>query len=271
MDKLIITVAPVGAEVTRKDNPNLPLTAAEIAEEAVQCRAQGASILHLHVRDAAGNPTQDKSAFQAVIEALGKKNSDLIIQVSTGGAASMGPEERLQPVELRPEMATLTTGTVNFGDEIFANPMSVVEQFAGAMAKNGVKPEIEVFEVGMIHSALALVKKGLLKMPLHFDFVMGVPGGIPGEPRHLLHMVESLPAGCTWTVAGIGASELPLAVMAIIMGGHVRVGFEDNIYYEKGVPASSNAKLVQRIARLASELGRPVATPAEARKILGIA
>ena len=271
MDKLIITVAPVGAEVTRLDNPNLPLTAAEIAEEAERCRAQGASILHLHVRDAAGKPTQDKSAFQPVIEALGRKSSDLIIQVSTGGAASMGAEERLQPVELRPEMATLTTGTVNFGDEIFANPMPVVEQFAGFMAQYGVKPEIEVFEVGMIRNALSLIKKGLLKMPLHFDFVMGVPGGIPGDPRHLLHMVDFLPAGCTWTVAGIGAAELPLAALAIVLGGHVRVGFEDNIFYEKGVLASSNAQLVQRISRLANELGRPVATPEEARKILGLA
>lgn len=270
MDKLIITVAPVGAEVTRRDNPNLPLTAAEIAEEALRCRRQGAAILHLHVRDADGNPSQGKVFFRPAMEAI-RKSSDLIIQVSTGGAASMGPEERLQPLELRPEMATLTTGTVNFGDEIFANPMPVVERFAGAMADYGVKPEIEVFEVGMIRNALSLVKKGLLKLPLHFDFVMGVPGGIPGDPRHLLHMVDSLPAGCTWTVAGIGAAELPLAVMAIILGGHVRVGFEDNIFYEKGVLATSNAQLVERVSRLAAELGRPVATPAEAREILGIA
>ena len=269
MDKLIITVAPVGAEVTRQDNPSLPLTPPEIAEEAFQCRAAGASILHLHVRDVAGNASQEKSCFQPVIEAI-KQRCDLIVQVSTGGAASMTAAERIQPVELRPEMATLSTGTVNFGSEIFANPMPVIENFAQAMLTYGVKPEIEVFDVGMIRNALMLVKKGLLKLPLHFDFVMGVPGGIPGEPRHLLHMVESLPPGCTWSVAGIGGSELPLAVMAIILGGHVRVGFEDNVYYSKNVLATSNAQLVSRIVRIAGELGRPVATPDEARVILGL-
>jgi len=269
MDKLIITVAPVGAEVTRQDNPNLPLTPIEIAEEAFQCQTEGASLIHLHVRDLAGNATQEKSCFQQVIEAV-KQRCDLIVQVSTGGAASMTAAERIQPVELCPEMATLTTGTVNFGSEIFVNPMPVVEKFAQAMLTYGVKPEIEVFDVGMIHNALTLVKKGLLKLPLHFDFVMGVSGGIPGEPRHLLHMVESLPPDCTWSVAGIGGNELPLAVMAIILGGHVRVGFEDNVYYTKNVLATSNAQLVRRIVRMAGELGRPVARPNEARGILGL-
>ena len=269
MDKLMITVAPVGAEATRRDNPHLPLTPEEIAEEAVRCEAKGASIIHLHVRDSNGHPTQDKETFRQVIE-LVKKRSNLIIQTSTGGACWMTGAERMQPLELRPEMATLTTGTVNFGEEIFANPSPMVEQFARAFTENGVKPEIEIFEAGMINNALALVKKGLLKMPLHFDFVMGVPGGIPGEPRHLLHLVDSLPAGCTWCVAGIGRSELPLATMAILLGGHVRVGFEDNVFYEKGVLAQSNAQLVERITRLARELGRPVATPEEARGLLGL-
>lgn len=193
-----------------------------------------------------------------------------IIQTSTGGASWMTAEERLQPVELRPEMATLTTGTVNFGDDIFSNPMSKVEIFAKAMVEQGVKPEIEAFEVGMINNALQLVKKGVLQLPLHFDFVMGVPGGIPGDPRHLLHLVESLPHRCTWTVAGIGRCELPLATMAILMGGHVRVGFEDNVYYKKGVVADSNAQLVERVARIAGELGREIATPDQTREILGL-
>jgi len=267
--KLIITVAPVGAETTRKDNPSLPLTPEEIAEEAARCEASGASIIHLHVRNAAGEATQDKTVFQQVIK-LVKTHSNLIIQTSTGGAAWMTAKERLQPVELKPEMATLTTGTVNFGGEVFSNPPQVVEVFAKAMLANGVKPEIEVFEVGMIQNALNLVKQGMLKLPLHFDFVMGVPGGIPGEPKHLLHMIECLPSGCTWSVAGIGRSELPLAVMAIVCGGHVRVGFEDNVYYSKGVLAKNNAQLVERIRRLAHELGREVATPDEARAILGL-
>lgn len=270
MDKLIITVAPVGAEATRQDNPNLPLSPEEIAAEAGRCEAEGASIIHLHVRDAAGNPTQDKTVFRQTIGLIEERCS-LIVQTSTGGASWMTAEERLQPVELRPEMATLTTGTVNFGEEIFANPLPIVEQFAHAFAANGVKPEIEVFETGMINNALSLVKKGIFGLPLHFDFVMGVPGGIPGEPQHLFHLVSCLPPGCTWSVAGIGRSELPLAVMAILLGGHVRIGFEDNVFYSKGVLAESNAQLVGRIARLAGELGRPVATPAEARAILGLA
>ena len=271
MDKLIITVAPVGAETTRENNPNLPLTPEEIAEEVFRCAEKGASIVHLHVRDTEGNATQSKAVFQETIRLI-QRQSKIIIQTSTstGGPSCMTPDKRLQPVLLNPEMATLTTGTVNFGEEIYANPMPVVIEFAKTMMERGVKPEIEAFEVGMIQNALALVKKGILQLPLHFDFVMGVPGGIGGEPRHLMHMVESLPPGCTWTVAGIGRSELPLAIMAIVMGGHVRVGFEDNVYYAKGVLADSNAQLVERIARIAGELGRQVATPDEARAILGL-
>jgi len=270
LEPLIITVAPVGAEISRQENPNLPITPREIADEAILCAEKGASIIHLHVRDEEGKATQAKAIFKETI-ALIKKNSNLIIQTSTGGAAWMTAEERLQPVELKPEMATLTTGTVNFGEEIFSNPMPVVEIFAKAMVAQGVKPEIEVFEVGMIYNALRLVQNKVLQLPLHFDFVMGVPGGIPGEVRHLLYLVESIPLGSTWSVAGIGRSELPLGTMAIIMGGHVRVGFEDNVYYTKGVLADSNSQLVERVARIAKELGRPVATPDQARKILGLA
>jgi 3-keto-5-aminohexanoate cleavage enzyme len=139
------------------------------------------------------------------------------------------------------------------------------------MVAQGVKPEIEVFEVGMIYNALRLVQKKILQLPLHFDFVMGVPGGIPGEARHLLHLIESIPAGSTWTVAGIGRSELSLGTMAIVIGGHVRVGFEDNVYYTKGVLSDGNFQLVERIVRIAKEIGRPVATPEQARIILGLA
>ena len=146
-----------------------------------------------------------------------------------------------------------------------------MENFAKVMKENGVKPEIEIFEKGMIDNAMKLVKKGLVSLPIHFDFVLGVPGAMPGEPRDLVYLVNSIPSGCTWTVAGIGRAELPLGVMAIVMGGHVRVGFEDNIFYSKGVVAESNAQLVARIARISRECGREVATPAEARKILGLA
>lgn len=267
MDKLIITAAMIGAEVTREHNPNLPVTPSEIAEAAYDCYNAGASIVHLHVREDDQTPTQSGDRFRETIKLI-KAKCNIIIQVSTGGAVGMTAEERLQPVYLKPEMATLSTGSVNFGDDVFLNPPAYLEEFARAMQENGVRPEIEVFDVGMINNALQLVKKGLLEEPLHYDFVMGVPGGIPGTLKNLLHLAESIPPGSTWTVAGMGRHELPLGTAAIIMGGHVRVGFEDNIYYDKGILAQSNAQLVERIVRVADIHSRPVATPDEARKIL---
>lgn len=267
MDKLIITAAMIGAEVTREHNPNLPVTPSEIAEAAYDCYNAGASIVHLHVREDDQTPTQSGDRFRETIKLI-KAKCNIIIQVSTGGAVGMTAEERLQPVYLKPEMATLSTGSVNFGDDVFLNPPSYLEEFAWAMQENGVRPEIEVFDVGMINNALQLVKKGLLEEPLHYDFVMGVPGGIPGTLKNLLHLAECIPPGSTWTVAGMGRHELPLGTAAIIMGGHVRVGFEDNIYYDKGILAQSNAQLVERIVRVADIHSRPVATPDEARKIL---
>ncbi|MDW7729520.1 MAG: 3-keto-5-aminohexanoate cleavage protein [Bacillota bacterium] len=269
MDKLIITAALSGAEVTRKQNPNLPVTPTELAEAAHQCCEAGASIIHLHVRAEDESPTQSGKIFKETIDLI-KEKCNIIVQTSTGGAVGMTATERLQPVYLKPEMATLSTGSVNFGDDVFLNPPAYLEEFARVMREQGVKPEIEAFDVGMINNALYLLKKGLISEPIHFDFVMGVPGGIPGTVKNLLHMVESIPAGSTWTVAGMGRTELPLATAAIIMGGHVRVGFEDNIYYEKGVLAESNAQLVARIVRVAEIHSRAVASPDEARRILGL-
>lgn len=270
MSKLIITAALVGAETSKQDNANLPTSPAELAAAAYACWQAGASIVHLHVRDEAEQPTQDVAIF-AEAKRLIEERCDIIIQFSTGGAVGLPVEERTKPLSLRPEMATLTTGTVNFGSEVFFNSQPYIEGIAQALLDNGVKPEIEIFDVGMIDNALRLVRQELVAEPLHFDFVMGVPGGIGGTVKNLLHLVESIPAGSTWSVAGIGRTELPLATMAIIMGGHVRVGFEDNIYYSRGVKAESNAQLVARIVRLAGELGREVASPNEARALLGMA
>ncbi len=269
MSKVIITVAPVGAETTREDNPNLPLSPEEIVEDVYRAYEAGASIAHLHVRDENGDSTQDPEVFRPVIEGI-RKRCDIIIQVSCGGSVGMSAEERAGPLTLSPEMATLTTGTVNFGKEVFSNPYPLVVEFAKLMKERGVRPEIEVFDSGMLTTAHVLLKKGLVDMPLHVDFVLGVPGGMAASARNLVHLVEDLPDGATWTVAGIGRHELPMATMAIAMGGHVRVGFEDNVYYEKGRLAKSNAELVARIARLAGELGRGVATPEEARETLGL-
>ncbi len=267
MDPLIITVAPVGAEVTKENNPNVPYTPEEIAEECYRAWCEGASLAHIHARNEDGTSTQDPDVYARIIE-LVKKKTDMIIQVTVGGAVGMTVEERVGPVSLKPEMATLTCGTCNFGDGIFTNAQGDIEFFAKTMQENGVRPEFEIFEVGMIETAIRLGKRNLVPMPGHFDFVMGVPGAIPGDPRSLMHMISLIPEDCTWTVAGIGRHELPLGAMAITLGGNVRVGFEDNIYYSRGVLAKSNAELVARMVRLADELGRPVAKPEDARKLL---
>ncbi len=265
MEKLVITVALNGAEVTPAMNPNLPITPEELTTDAVRCRAAGAALVHVHGRLPDGTPTQSCDVYAAIIAQI-KAVTDLVVQVSTGGAVGMSPAERLQPVLLKPEMATLTTGTVNFGREIFVNSSEMIEHFARTMVDHGVTPEIEAFDLGHISNALDLVKGGILALPLHFDFVMGVPGGIAPSIKNLLHMADSIPAGCTWSVAGIGRAQLPLATTAILLGGHVRVGLEDNLYYTRGVLAS-NVSLVERITRIAAELGRDVATPADARRI----
>ena len=270
MDKLIITAAICGAEVTKEDNPNLPVTAEELAEEALKAEQAGASIIHLHVRDQNGNATQDKEVFKKAIEKMEEKGVSAIIQPSTGGAAGMTWQERIQPVYLEPEMATLDCGTTNFGDEVFVNDLPLMRNFAKEMKKLDILPELECFEVGHIYNALTLKREGLLDKHLHFDLVLGVPGAMPASIKNLLFMVEHLPEDATWTAAGVGRYQLELAYHTIIMGGHVRVGFEDNIYYKKGQLAESNAQLVARIVRLAEEYGREVATPQEARQILEI-
>ncbi len=270
MQKLIITAAICGAEVTREQTPNLPVTPLELADAAYAAEQDGAAIIHLHVRDENARPTQDKDIFAAAIGLMQEKGVNAIIQPSTGGAAGMSWGERIQPVYLGPEMATLDCGTTNFADEIFVNDMPLMRHFAREMIAHHVLPELECFEAGHIYNALQLNKEGLLPKHLHFDLVLGVPGAINASIKNLLYLVELLPPDATWTVAGMGRHELPMAMHAILMGGHVRVGFEDNIYYNKGEPAESNAQLVARIVRLAGELGRGIATPDEAREILGL-
>lgn len=271
MEKLIITACICGAEVKKQHNPAVPYTVEEIAREAKSAYDAGAAIIHLHVREDDGTPTQSAKRFKECMDAIRGVCPDVIIQPSTGGAVGMTNEERLQPITLNPEMATLDCGTCNFGgDDIFVNTENTIIHFAEKMADKGIKPEIEVFDKGMVDMAIRLNKKGFITSPMHFDFVLGVNGGISSEARDLVFMVGSIPAGSTWTAAGIGRSQFPIAAMAILMGGHVRVGFEDNIYLEKGVLAKSNGELVSKAVRLAKELGRSLATPDEARVILGI-
>lgn len=271
MEKLIITAAICGAEVTKNHNPSVPYTVEEIGREAEAAYRAGASIIHLHVRNDDGTSTQDKERFRLCIEEIKRRCPDVIIQPSTGGAVGMTNEERLQPIYLNPEMATLDCGTCNFGgDDVFVNTENTIKEFGEKMINLGIKPELEVFDKGMIDMAVRLEKKGYIKSPMHFNLVMGVNGGIGGTIRDFEFLRGSLPEGSTYTVAGIGRYEIPLAAVAIISGGHVRVGYEDNVYLSKGVLAKSNGELVEKVVRISKELGRDIASPDEAREILGI-
>lgn len=271
MEKLIITAAICGAEVTKEQNPAVPYTVEEIVREAKSAVDAGAAIVHLHVREDDGTPTQSKARFKECIDAIYEVCPDVIIIPSTGGAVGMSAEERLQPTELFPEMATLDCGTCNFGDEVFENTMPMMRDFGKRMIENNIKPEYECFEMGHLDTVLKMAQKGQVPgAPMQFNFVLGVPGCTPATVQNLAWLVNSIPAGSTWTATGIGRHAFTLAAHAIAMGGNVRVGFEDNLNLEKGVPAKSNSELVAKVVRIAKELGREIATSAEAREILSL-
>lgn len=272
MDKLILTAAICGAEVTKEQNPAVPYTIDEIVREAKSAYDAGAAVIHVHVREDDGTPTQAKARFKDALDAIYKVIPDVIIIPSTGGAVGMTAEERLQPTELMPEMATLDCGTCNFGDEVFENTIPMMRAFGKRMLENNIKPEYECFEMGHLDTILRLAKRGEVPGdPMQFNFVLGVFGCTPATTDNLAWLVKNIPADATWTATGIGRHEFPLAAAAIAMGGHVRVGFEDNLYLSKGVLAKSNGELVAKAARIAHELGREIANPAEARQILSLA
>ena len=271
MEKLIITAAICGAEVTKEQNPAVPYTVEEIVREAKSAVDAGAAIVHLHVREDDGTPTQGKERFKVCIDAILKECPNVILIPSTGGAVGMTAEERLQPTELFPEMATLDCGTCNFGDEVFENTMPMMRAFGKRMIENNIKPEFECFEMGHLDTALNMVKKGQLPgNPMQINFVLGVPGCTPATVADLCWLVNRIPADATWTATGVGRAAFPMAMAAIAMGGNVRVGFEDNLYLSKGVLAKSNGELVAKVVRIAKELGREIATSDEARTILGL-
>jgi 3-keto-5-aminohexanoate cleavage enzyme len=269
-EPLILTCAITGAETTRERQPALPITPEEQANAAAEAARAGARVIHLHVREEDGRPSQRVERFEESICAIRARVPDIIIQISTGGAVGESVENRMKPLSLKPEMASLNIGTMNFGEEVFWNHPRDVRALAAKMKELGVSPELEIYEAGMLETVFRLRKEGVLADPLNVQFVLGVPGGMSGDVRNLTHLVSLLPEGVHWGVAGIGRYQLPLAVHAVMMGGHVRVGLEDNIFYHKGVLAKSNAELVARVARIAAEVGRPVATPEQARKILGV-
>ena len=269
MEKLMITVAPTGSLPTKKMTPHVPISPAEIIATGCRCEAAGASIFHIHARNPADeSPATQYSIFEEIYRGL-QQRTRLILQISTGGRAGMAYEERNERLNLRPEMASLTTGSVNFPNSVYANSPDLIEALAGDMRRLDIKPEMEIFDVSMISNALALVEKGLAMAPLHFDFVLGLRGALPATVENLVHLKNSIPPDSTWTVAAIGRAQLSMNVYAVLMGGHVRVGLEDNIYYTKGRLAS-NEQLVERIVRLSRELGREIAEPDEARSILGL-
>ena len=269
-DKLIITVALTGNVPTKELNSNTPVTVDEIVEDIIKCREAGAAVAHIHVRDEEGNPTCDRELFKQIIDRLKEKKCDMIIQLSTGARGGGNTLEwRGQMLDLDADMASLSTGSSNFVNQVNANSFELIRELADKMYSNNIKPEIEAFDLGMIDNTRFLVKEGVLKEPLQFNLVMNVRGSALGTPRNLLHMVESLPTGSTFTVSGIGPSQLPMTTMSILLGGHVRTGLEDTILYDKGVLAS-NEMLVKRVVRISKELGREVASPEEARKILSM-
>ena len=260
-------MAGVGAEVMREQQPHLPLLPDEVGEEYRRAFDAGATIGHVHGRKPDGTPTQDLETFRAYSAAI-RSRSPILQQFSTGGAVGMGVEERIEALVLKPDMATLTLGTCNFGDDIFENSLPTIRTILERLKTHGITPELEIFDDGMLATADALFARGLLTPPAHFDFVLGVPGAAAATPENLTHFARSIPAGSTWTVAGIGRRQTAMATMAIAMGGHVRVGFEDNIYYRKGELADSNARFVERVVRIAREVGREPASIPQARQIL---
>ena len=270
MEKMIITLSPTGNVPTKALNSSTPVTAKEIANDVEECMKLGVSLAHLHARDDQEAPTHDRAKFEEIVNEFECRNLNVITQVSTGARGGANtPECRGQMLDLPFEMGSLATGSSNFPTSVNANSPELIEVLATKMYDNGIKPEIEAFDVGMISSAKRYLKKGILKGPLHFNLVMNVPGSIEGTVRNLVFMVDSLPEGSTWCVSGIGPAQVPMLTAAMVMGGHVRTGLEDTLLYKKGVPAT-NKMLVERVVRIANELGREIATPDEARSILGM-
>jgi 3-keto-5-aminohexanoate cleavage enzyme len=269
LDPLVVTVAGIGAEITRAQQPALPVAPDEIAADAAACERAGASIYHLHVRGPDGEPTMDVGAFRAAFDAI-RTASDLVVQFTSGGAVSDSEEARIAPLELRPPMASLTTGTTNFGSEVFWNPEPLVTRFYRRMRELGIVPEFEIFDAGMIANAERLLRRHGDDHHRHFDFVLGVPGAMPAWDDSVPFLAAHLPEGATWSATGIGRSFEAVARAAVTRGGHVRTGFEDVRYVEPGVLAASNAQLVERVVGIARAAGREIATPAIAREILGL-
>ncbi|MDD3726640.1 MAG: 3-keto-5-aminohexanoate cleavage protein [Candidatus Ratteibacteria bacterium] len=273
--KLIINAAITGLVHTKKDTPYIPISVEEIIEDSISCYYAGASIVHIHAREETGKPSYKKEIYARIIKGIRKKCPDLVISVSTSGRIHNTFKKRSQCLKLKggfkPDMASLTLGPLNFLQKTSINTIEMIESLAIKMKENDIIPEIEVFEPGMINTAKVLIKKGILQPPLYFNIILGSIYSAPATLSDLLHMVQSLPEGAIWGATGIGQFQMTINFSAVLMGGNVRVGLEDNIYYDiHKKKLATNVMLIERIVNFTKEIGREIATPAEVRSIIGI-
>jgi 3-keto-5-aminohexanoate cleavage enzyme len=272
MEKLIISVGITGSRITRKKTPYIPIRPREIAQSGIESWKSGASVLHIHVRDLeTGLGSQDISLFKDVVHRI-RNETDAILCLTTSGipGKNLSIEERLRPLSLKPELVSFDAGSLNLSDMVFINSPEFLETLAKETYRRGIKPELEIFDAGMIYTCLRYLDAGLLKPPLYFQFVLGARGGIAADAKSLVHLTEIIPNGSKWSVIGIGSNQSPMTTLGLIMGGHVRVGLEDNIYISKKVLAQNNREFVEKIKRISHELEREIATPTDARRILGL-
>jgi len=267
----LITVAPTGAETAKSDAPALPVTLGELVATAQACQTAGAALIHVHVRDEDARPTLDLARLQDTVTAL-REQTELIVQLSTGGAVTDAFEDRLRVLDAAPDSCSLTCGTVNFGNDVFANPWAFMVELYQRTQALEVVPEFELFDLGHVASLHRLLDTcgAPYGGHVHCDLVMGVPGGMPGTAAALVAAVQALPAGCSWSATGIGRTSLPVALAALASGGHLRVGMEDTLTFARGRPVSGNEELVARAAELARLAQRPPMATDDARALLHI-
>ena len=268
MEKLILTIAPTGNVPTKALTPHVPVAPLDIARDIAACYERGAAVAHIHARDAAEKPTCEHRYFAEIFRHLDASGCPILRQISTGARGGKSGEARAEPLSLAPASASLATGSSNFPASINANEPALVETMAKVMLANNIKPEIEVFDAAMIANAVNLQQAGLLCGPLLFNFVLGVKGSLPATPANLFFLYSSLPADAVWSVTIIGPQHVNLSVMAMSLGGHVRVGIEDNLYFSKGKLAT-NSMLVERMTGIAKAVGRELATPDDVKRIWG--
>lgn len=271
MLKRIITVAPTGAWPTKENNPNVPMTPKEIAEDVYACYQAGAAVAHLHMRDENGKGTMSKALFEETVRLIRDK-CDIVINLTTSGDLNATDETRQEHlIAIKPELASYDCGSMNWmHSSLFINHPKFLEALAVTMKENQVKPEIEIFDAGMLYNALYYHKKGFLEAPMHFQFVLGAAGGTAATVENLVYLKSLLPTNCTWSALGIGKGHIPILLATLALGGHVRVGMEDNVMFAPDQLADSNAQFVTRAANLIKEAGYAVATPDDAREILGL-